>query len=526
MERNDLIEKIKLNYQTVQAMKIKNPQAFAASIRSSLEFAVKLFWKEKIGRIPVWITPKGNEEFNLKEAITDYRFSRHFDNFTIAYMHLIRKECNDIIHGAKDLIFSTAKELMVNLEKCIRAMEKLLDFSIITISKNENTQQSSAFAQPIRQRVKHAQFGEGEVVSIENGIIKVVFGGMHIKKFSYPSSMNDGTLVSLNKNCEKAGVDYRKIGTTIEAKTHAEFLNKVLGKDYKGFQKSAIKLPDGKLLWMIELGEFVSPSGWINQLVSSNLVTETHVREEFEFGHNTYKNACLTGRNFDDADRVIFDIIKNGEKRKYVYRGVFRLNKTKSSLKENVWDLIMDEYNQIEISSVDNSNVQTKKTDRNIFFCFQREQYQSESEGEYIFALDGKGIPSWELLKEVKKGDIIFHCAEQAIFAISIAQGEYFYTVRPWVHYSANDYLDLKGNKVKTKYQKLHTPIITCRYMDEIKILQGDSEGMGYPFNKNGTGNQGYLFNLKKSLAKFFMEKIVEKNPFMKEKDYVKELLQ
>lgn len=185
-----------------------------------------------------------------------------------------------------------------------------------------------------------------------------------------------------------------------------------------------------------------------------------------------------------------------------------------------------DEQYEVEILAVDNSNVQTKKTDRNIFFCFQREQYQSESEGEYIFALDGKGIPSWERLKEVKKGDIIFHCAEQAIFAISIAQGEYFYTVRPWAHYSANDYLDLKGNKVETKYQKLHTPIITCRYMDEIKILQGDSEGMGYPFNKNGKGNQGYLFNLKKSLAKFFMEKIVEKNPFMKEKDYVKELLQ
>ena len=56
--------------------------------------------------------------------------------------------------------------------------------------------------------------------------------------------------------------------------------------------------------------------------------------------------------------------------------------------------------------------------------------------------------------------------------------------------------------------------------------LQGDHEGKGYPFNKNGKGNEGYLFNLNKSLAKFFMEEIIKCNSFMKEKDYVREILQ
>jgi hypothetical protein len=78
---------------------------------------------------------------------------------------------------------------------------------------------------------------------------------------------------------------------------------------------------------------------------------------------------------------------------------------------------------------------------------------------------------------------------------------------------------------VKTKYQLLNWSIITTEYTKEIIRLQGDHEGKGYPFNKNGKGNEGYLFNLNKSLAKFFMEEIIKCNPFMKEKDYVKDLL-
>lgn len=202
-----------------------------------------------------------------------------------------------------------------------------------------------------REKIKHIQFGEGEIVSIKSDKIKVVFGGVVIKEFSYPQSIKDGTLTFIKKittppvrfgNESRVGVV--KIGTSIEAKSHAEFLSKLLKKEYKGYMKSGKKLSDGKLLWMIELGPFETPSGWINQLVSKNLITETHIGITFAFGHNTYKHAILTGQKFDDSDRVIFDIIKKGTHREYIFRGVFRLNKTKSSLKENVWDLIMSEY--------------------------------------------------------------------------------------------------------------------------------------------------------------------------------------
>lgn len=131
MNKIDLINSIKKNFQSVQEMKIENAQAFAVSIRSSLEFAVKLFWQEKLGQIPTWTSANGRSDFNLNEALRDSRFSDYFERWTITYMHLIRQDCNDIIHGHKNLTVGTAKELIENLEKCLNAMEKLLGYSLI-----------------------------------------------------------------------------------------------------------------------------------------------------------------------------------------------------------------------------------------------------------------------------------------------------------------------------------------------------------------------------------------------------------
>lgn len=202
----------------------------------------------------------------------------------------------------------------------------------------------------------------------------------------------------------------------------------------------------------------------------------------------------------------------------------------KSLLEKMVGEKVVvkaDEEYEVKILAVDNSNVQAEKTYRNTFFCFQGNQYQAECYGGYIFALSGKGVASWERLLEVKEGDIIFHCEDQKIKAISIAaDSKSFITDRPKGHYSANNYPDNTGRMVKTKYQLLNHPISTACYKKEIIAFQGNPDGKGYPFNVNGTGNQGYLFSLNKSLAKFFMEEIVKCNPFMKEKDYVKDLLQ
>lgn len=224
MDKLDLITSIKKNYKAVQAMKIENAQAFAVNIRSSLEFAVKLFWQEKLGKIPVWINSNGREDFNLNESIKDSRFSSHFERWTITYMHLIRQDCNDIIHGQKELTIGTAKELIENLEKCIKAIEKLLDCPIITLLQEEVIPPSAPVSTPVvekkqREKVKHPRFGEGEIVSIKGDIIKIVFG-VTIKEFPYPSSMNNGTLIPIQNPIAQPAISAPKVRPSTSSQKH------------------------------------------------------------------------------------------------------------------------------------------------------------------------------------------------------------------------------------------------------------------------------------------------------------------
>lgn len=227
---------------------------------------------------------------------------------------------------------------------------------------------------------------------------------------------------------------------------------------------------------------------------------------------------------FDLEEKSLFSIvsIKTGKTNELS----FDCTLGKSLLGKTVGEKVVvkaDEEYEIEILTVDNSMVQIEKTYRNTFFCFQGKQWENEFSSGYIFALSD-GVHHHERLRSVKKGDIIFHGGMQGILAVGVAEGKCFLAKRPKEHYLANDKKDKEGLMVKIKYQ-LVNPIITFAYTKEIISRQGDHEGKGYPFDKNGKGNEGYLFNLNKPLAKFFMEEIIKRNPFMKEKDYVKDLL-
>ena len=130
-----------------------------------------------------------------------------------------------------------------------------------------------------------------------------------------------------------------KTGEIVYARTHAELLNELLGTSYSGWMKSSIMLPEGERLWMIQLGDFVASSGWRNQLVSEDRIVEEQI-SELQFKNNG--TVVETGKY--DEDRVVFDFDKKAKNRKYIFRGVFRINRALSSNTKNVWDKITDEY--------------------------------------------------------------------------------------------------------------------------------------------------------------------------------------
>lgn len=258
----------------------------------------------------------------------------------------------------------------------------------------------------------------------------------------------------------------------------------------------------------------------------------------------TYK---IVSKKMGEANEILFDcdLAKALLNRKV---GDFVTVKTKLSPREYTYEIIKVDNTwertnkDIQGTNVNKSNQETLsafpivqqkaitstpkgKFHRNIFFCFQGKQFVHEVQGGYIFAGLDPSISHWARLKHVKEGDIIFHGGMQGILAISIVQGDCFIAKRPEEHYLANDKKDAEGLMVKTKYRLLKNPLIILEYRQEIIKLQGDHHGKGYPFNKNGKGNQGYLFNLNKNLAKFFVEEIVKINPSIITEDYVKELL-
>ena len=137
-----------------------------------------------------------------------------------------------------------------------------------------------------------------------------------------------------------------KTNDVVYARTHAELLNQLLNKKYKAYMKSSIKLPDEKRLWMIELGNFVTPSNWVNQLTSAECISERHVGKDYEYEcHGTYLDATIRHIYWDDSDRIVFEKVQlSPYERKYIFRGVFRLNKERCTLNENVWEKISDQY--------------------------------------------------------------------------------------------------------------------------------------------------------------------------------------
>ena len=126
----------------------------------------------------------------------------------------------------------------------------------------------------------------------------------------------------------------------------------------------------------------------------------------------------------------------------------------------------------------------------NIFMVFQGKEYMHEFEGGYIYADRATNNAHWNRLTQVKKGDVIFHVVGQNIIAISEAKGKYTVEKRPVWHYNeGNRGRIAEGYMVPLEYQRLTYPLATSCYRNEIIRMQGDAQGKGYPFNKNGTGN-------------------------------------
>lgn len=135
------------------------------------------------------------------------------------------------------------------------------------------------------------------------------------------------------------------------------------------------------------------------------------------------------------------------------------------------------------------------------FYVFQNQSFGEESKGEYLQALkqtkDGTENHHWSRLKEVKKGDVIFHGYKQHVVAVSTAKTD-AYTIELSDENGAKE-----GWRVDVNFYALSHSIAPKDYWKDIKLLLPEKYS---PFDKNGSGNMGYLFPISQELARYFLD--------------------
>lgn len=152
---------------------------------------------------------------------------------------------------------------------------------------------------------------------------------------------------------------------------------------------------------------------------------------------------------------------------------------------------------------------------RMYFIVFQSDTFDVESNGNYLWAptSDMRGVwcHHWQRIIQVRENDVIFHCCGGEICAVSVASASCYNHVAPNDPVYSSRW-GQTGMRLDTSYVLIPNSIRTRNYRTQIMATY--PEGSLYaPFDRNGDGNQGYLYELDVDLANIFLNDIMSKNP-------------
>ena len=137
-----------------------------------------------------------------------------------------------------------------------------------------------------------------------------------------------------------------------------------------------------------------------------------------------------------------------------------------------------------------------------VFWVFQNQTYDEESYKGYIFA-GLHGPHHWERLRVVRQGHIIIHSYHAEVVAISVAKDSAYSWNRG----------DGIGRRVDCEYHRLRRTISTSARSSKNAALCAGA--MYQPFNSNGTGNRGYLYDMTSKLRDYYISEIIKYNPYL-----------
>ncbi|WP_146551164.1 HNH endonuclease [Rummeliibacillus sp. SL167] len=136
------------------------------------------------------------------------------------------------------------------------------------------------------------------------------------------------------------------------------------------------------------------------------------------------------------------------------------------------------------------------------FIVMQGETYEEDKDLGIIWSpiYDKAGLEPhfWSRMKQVKKGDLIFHYVKGAIVAMSMAQSDCREEVKPVLFRLQTEE---KGHVVQTTYYPLEIPIIIRDFWQEIHPLLPAKYSA---FQDDASGNSGYLYPCSEEMTLTF----------------------
>lgn len=145
------------------------------------------------------------------------------------------------------------------------------------------------------------------------------------------------------------------------------------------------------------------------------------------------------------------------------------------------------------------------------WWVFQNSTYNEEKAGGFLWApKKGKNsIPfHWKNMEYLQEGDIIFSSYKQRIVAISTVISKAYTFIKPFATNSETPW-ENDGNKVDLNFHELNNAINYQQFSNKLLTLLNETRG---PINKNGTGNQGYLFSISDHAGSILLQQIEEIN--------------
>lgn len=136
----------------------------------------------------------------------------------------------------------------------------------------------------------------------------------------------------------------------------------------------------------------------------------------------------------------------------------------------------------------------------------QNKTYKQEQSGGYLWApkVDPRGLHlhHWDSMLEVKPGDVIFCFVNQHISKIAVATSAAIDKDMPG-NFQNQETWQKNGNMILATYEDIPSPIGPTIIKNNIAPLLPEKYS---PLNRNGTGNQGYLFSLNGRAGRLMLE--------------------